>query len=105
MDREMFDVLIINGAGNPINLSLSFSGTTANYSTVVRGNNTSDSISVTMKLWKGGSVIKTWSSSGSGKVSMSKTAAVKRGQTYKLTVNATINGVAQPQQSVTRTCP
>ena len=32
-------------------------------------------------------------------------ASAGSGKTYKLTVNATINGVAQPQQSVTRTCP
>ena len=77
--------------------SLTFSGTTATCIASVRGDN--------VKLWKGASCLKTWTSSGTGSVSLSKTATVTSGKTYKLTVNATINGVAQPQQSITRTCP
>ena len=85
--------------------SLTFSGPTATCIASVRGDNATDSISMTVKLWKGASCLKTWTSSGTGSVSLSKTATVTSGKTYKLTVNATINGVAQPQQSITRTCP
>lgn len=34
-----------------------------------------------------------------------KNATVSKGKTYKLTVDYTVNGVKQPQKSVTRTCP
>ena len=88
-----------------VTLSMSFSGTTANCAAQVTGNNTSDSVSMTVKLWKGSTCLKTWTASGTGKASLSRTATVSHGQTYKLTVNAKINGVAQPQRSITKTCP
>ena len=85
--------------------SLSFSGTTATCKATVIADHSGDRISVTVKLWKGAACLKTWTASGNGSVSIQKTATVTSGQTYKLTVNATINGVAQPQRSITRTCP
>ena len=86
-------------------MNLTFSGTTATCSASVRADNATDTISMTVKLWQGATCLKTWTASGTGSASLSKTATVTRGKTYKLTVNATINGVAKPQQSVTRTCP
>ena len=88
-----------------ITMSLSFSGTTATCAAQVKGNNASDTVSMTVKLWKGNTCLKTWTASGSGNVSLSRTAIVSHGQTYKLTVNSKINGVTQPQKSITRTCP
>jgi len=85
--------------------NLTFSGTTATCSASVRGDNATDTISMTVRLWQGATCLKTWAANGTGSASLSKTATVTKGKTYKLTVNATINGVAQPQQSVTRTCP
>lgn len=84
--------------------SLTFSGTTATCAVRIRADNSTDAISVTMKLWKGNSCLQTWSARGTGTVTMSKTAAVTRGSTYKMTVDYTINGVKQTQKSVTNTC-
>ena len=82
---------------------LSFSGTTATCSVIIRsGASSTDKISV--KLWNGRTCLKTWTASGTGRVSLSKTATVSKGKTYKLTVDYTVNGVKQPQKSVTRTC-
>ena len=84
---------------------LSFSGTTATCSVIIRsGASSTDKISVTAKLWNGRTCLKTWTASGTGRVSLSKTATVSKGKTYKLTVDYTVNGVKQPQKSVTRTC-
>ena len=84
---------------------LSFSGTTATCSVIIRsGASSTDKISVTAKLWNGRTCLKTWTASGTGRVSLSKTATVSKGKTYKLTVDYTVNSVKQPQKSVTRTC-
>lgn len=85
--------------------SLTFSGTTANCSVVVRADSTSDEISVTMKLWIGSRCIAIWSDSGNGYVYISKTADAASGVTYTLTADVTINGVARPQVSVSERCP
>ena len=85
--------------------NLTFSGTTATCTESVRADNATDAVSMTVKLWQGASCLKTWTASGTGSASLSKTATVTKGKTYKLTVDAKINGVAQPQQSITRTCP
>lgn len=87
------------------NYSLSFSGTTATCMANVRGNNSADQLSVTVKLWNGNTCLKTWTASGSGNLRLSKTAAVSKGKTYKMTVDYTVNGVKQPQKSTTKTCP
>lgn len=84
--------------------SLSFSGTTANCSATVYGNDNSDTITVTMKLWDSGTCLKTWRDTGEGSVKLSETYGVSKGKTYKLTVDATINGLVQPTASVTKTC-
>lgn len=85
--------------------NLTFSGTTATCTASLRTDKASDAISMTVKLWQGTTCLKTWSTSGTGSVSLSKTATVSKGKTYKLTVDSKINGVAQSQQSITRTCP
>ena len=84
--------------------TLTFSGTTANCAVKIRVDKTTDTISVTMKLWKGNSCLQTWNANGTGRVTVSKTATVTKGSAYKLTVDYTINGVKQTQKSVTNTC-
>ena len=84
--------------------TLTFSGTTANCAVKIRADKTTDTISVTMKLWKGNSCLQTWNANGTGRVTVSKTATVTKGSAYKLTVDYTINGVKQTQKSVTNTC-
>lgn len=84
---------------------LSFDGTTANCSVTVIGENTSDSISIIMKLWQGNSCIATWSTSGKGYVQFSRSKNVTEGLQYKLTADITINGIAKPTFSDYGTCP
>lgn len=87
-----------------INHSLSFSGTTATCSASVRAE-PSDSVSVVAKLWSNGICRETWSGKGTGVARTGGTKTVSRGTSYTLTIDATINGVTQPRQSVTKTCP
>lgn len=87
-----------------ISPSLSFSGTTANCTVSIRGNATSDPIKVTMALWNGSTEIASWDGSGTGNVFLSKTATAVKGRSYKLTVDVTINGAAQPRAVVTAIC-
>lgn len=84
---------------------LTFSGTTATCKAEVYADNVSDQITVTMKLWHNGSLLKSWTKSGTMSVKMTKTATVAKGKTYKLTVDVSINGIVQPQKSITKTCP
>lgn len=83
---------------------LSFNGTTAICTIYVRADKSTDPISVTAKLWTGSTCLKTWVLSGKGSIREDRDATVSRGKTYKLTVDYTINGVKQPQKSVTKTC-
>ena len=85
--------------------NITFSGTTATCTASVRADNATDTISMTVKLWQGATCLRTWTASGTGSASLSRTATVTSGKTYKLTVNAKVNGVAYPQQSISRTCP
>lgn len=84
--------------------SLSFEGTTAKCQVTVVGNSTSEVIGVTVKLWYGSTCLQTWTASGNGYVVLSKTATVTAGRTYKMTVDVTINGVAENRISKTGTC-
>lgn len=84
---------------------ISFSGTTATCTVIVRGEKADDAISVTAKLWQGSTCLKTWNTSGTGVVQLSKPVTVEKGKTYKLTADVTINGVKQATKSTTATCP
>ena len=85
--------------------SLSFSGTTANCSVVARADHVSDSISVTLKLWRGTTLLKTWSNSGNLIVTISDTYTVTSGYIYKLTADVTVNSTVYPTVSVSKYCP
>lgn len=84
--------------------SITFDGTTATCKVIARGENASDAVTVTAKLWQGNTCLKTWTASGTRNVTLSKTATVQKGKTYKLTADVTINGVKQTMKSVTGTC-
>lgn len=83
---------------------LTFSGTKANCFVSVTGNASTNQLEVTMKLMYGTSCIASWSSEGTGYVTMNKTATVTTGRTYKLVVEVTENGVAMDPVYVTGTC-
>lgn len=84
--------------------NLTFSGTTANCSVSFYGNNVSEYIVVTLKLFQGNNLVKQWSKAGSGGVSLSGTCTVTKGVTYRLTAEVMINGTYVPTHSVTETC-
>ena len=77
--------------------SLAFNGSSGVFSVTVSSIKSTDPISVTAKLWRG-------TASGSGRVKMEKNFAAIKGNTYKVTVDYTINGVKQPQKSTTGIC-
>lgn len=85
--------------------TLAFNGTTATCTAYVRGNSATDTVAATVKLWTGSTCLRTWTARAKTSVKIEETATVSRGKTYKLTVDYTVNGVKQPQKSVTRTCP
>ncbi len=57
-----------------------------------------------MKLWNGNQCIATWTARDTSLLSLSETATVKRGQSYTLTVDYTIEGTAKPRLSTSGTC-
>ena len=78
---------------------LTINGTTANCYVKLTGNS-DDELSVTLTLWCGESIVDTWSDSGTGSVTIDEDCTVVRGNTYRLVMIYRINGVLQPQVSV-----
>ena len=91
-------------APSPI-LDLSFDGTTAVCYANCRGDRATDRVSATMTLYQGSRELDSWSGSGTWQVSLSGEHRVVSGQTYRLEVTYSINGVEQTPRSTTRTCP
>ena len=89
---------------NTIILRLSFSGTTATCSVTITSDSTNDEIEAAIKLWQGSTCVATWQESGSGYIIFKDTTTVIKGKTYELTVDVTINGVAQTQASTSGKC-
>lgn len=83
---------------------LTFTGTTAQCEVVVYGNSGDDAISVTAKLYQGGTLLKTWKKSGTGYVKLSESTTVTRGLAYILETTVTINGVKQYVPLVNKPC-
>lgn len=91
-------------AATTIRPTISFSGTTANCKVTIIGDTSSDHLEVTLKLVYGNRIIDSWTSEGYGYVTMSQTATVNTGRTYKLVVEVIANGVAKDPVYVTGTC-
>ncbi|RKJ67413.1 hypothetical protein [Roseburia sp. 1XD42-69] len=88
-------VSIMSVQNNRCMLNLSFNSKTASCQLVVKGRNGTSSISGTLKLYDSteGKTVKTWSISKSGSVySGTKTAAVKKGHSYKLSFSGKVYG-------------
>lgn len=83
--------------------TLTISGTTAKCTAMVWAG-TSDTIDITMRLYRGNTCLHTWTKSGAGGVNLGKTVTVTKGYTYTLTVDPIINGVSQPQASDSKYC-
>lgn len=88
----------------PASLSLSFNGTTANCEVSATASNMNQSISATIKLYRGNTCLHTWTVSDTGYLDFSETWPVTSGYTYKLTADLTINGTTYPTVSTTRAC-
>ena len=83
--------------------TLKIEGTTAYCVGKYNSGNRNDAISITVTLMQGSKEIASWSASGKGSVTISKTCKVETKKTYKLGLSATVNGVAKPDVSVTAT--
>lgn len=64
-----------------------------------------DTITVTMKLWQGDTLVESWTQTGTSEIIMSKTCEVSRLKTYTLEVSGTCGGVAFGPVSVSKRCP
>lgn len=84
--------------------NLTYSGTTATCTVRISGGSATNCLEATIKLWNGNTCIKTWTATGDGYIIFSKTATVTTGNTYTLTVDWSIDGVAQATSSVSKKC-
>lgn len=84
---------------------LSFVGTTAECTAYCRGDKATDKITATLTLYQGNTVVDSWSASGTFRVTISEKYSAKKGNSYKLTLSWSVNGVRQPTTSVTGRCP
>ena len=91
-------------AATTIRPTISFSDTTANCKVTIIGDTSSDHLEVTLKLMYGNRIIASWTSEGYGYVTMSKTATVIPGRTYKLVVEVFECGKTHNPVYVTGTC-
>ena len=86
-------------------VSLSFDGSQAICAAWYTANSTSDALDVTLSLYRGNTLVASWNKTGTGSTSLSKRCTVQSGKTYTLVMQCSINGVAQPTLSTTKTCP
>lgn len=86
-------------------VSLSFDGSKAVCAAWYTADNTSDALDVTLSLYRGSTLVKSWSRAGIGTVSVSERCGVQSGKTYTLTMQYSVNGVPQPDLSTTKTSP
>lgn len=84
--------------------ALSFTGTTANCSATIYGGSTNADIAAVISLKNGNDCIKTWKESAVGYLYFTDTVSVTRGQSYTLSVDATIDGKTLPTASTSNTC-
>ena len=82
---------------------LTFDGTEATCELKVVGE-TGDEIEATLSLWRGSTMLATWSKEGTSYVRISQTKTVTKGYTYTLKADVTINGVAYDQNTVSGKC-
>lgn len=85
-----------------ISPKLEFSGTTANCEVVIISSG--DDIDATLELWRGSTLVDSWSSEGTSYVSISGKCNVTKGVTYTLTVSGTIGGEPIDYDGIKRTC-
>lgn len=87
-----------------IDPGLSFDGTTAQCSLIVCSDYLTDSISATIKLYRGTTCIKTWVRSSTGYLSFYEEVTAIKNREYTLEAVVTINGITKSPLTVTNTC-
>lgn len=87
---------------NSVDCTLDFVGNTAICSCEISTDHSNDWISATMELWKGNTVLNSWSSTGSESITMTQIANVTRYSTYRLKIYYTVNGIAQSSVEISR---
>lgn len=80
--------------------SLTISGTTATCEVDYKSANTTDTVKVTLALWCGDNIVDSWTETGTGRVVMSETCKVVKGNTYDLVMMPVVNGVAKSTVTV-----
>ena len=85
-------------------LTLTFDETTAVCEASCRGDKSTDYIKATLTLYQGSTYVTSWSSEGIYRAIVTGQRSVTRGKSYTLKLNYSINGVTQPEQSVTKRC-
>lgn len=83
--------------------TLKIEGTTAYCVGKYNSGNRNDAISITVTLMQGSKEIASWSASGKGSVTISKTCKVETKKTYKLVLSATVNNQSKYGTSETLT--
>lgn len=83
--------------------SLTFAETTAECKVVIMGNSSSDDITAVIKFWENGRCLETWNEDATGILNFRTTVEVSKGNTYKLTVDAVIDGEEQPTAYIEKT--
>lgn len=81
--------------------TLRISGNTAYCEAIFRSGNRDNDISVTLTLKYGTDTIGSWSVSGKGSVTISESKTVLAKGSHTLVLDATVNGIAQPEVVVT----
>lgn len=83
--------------------ALTFAETTAECKVAIYGNSNSDDITAVIKFWENGRCLETWNEEATGFLNFKTTVEVSKGNTYKLTVDAVIDGEEQPTAYIEET--
>lgn len=84
--------------------TLTFSGTTANCSVIINGEE-GDDIDAVMSLYRGSTLVRSWPGEGTTAIYISGSASgLTKGVAYTLKVTGTVDGVAFSSTPLTKTC-
>lgn len=87
-----------------IAIDLSFENNIAHCRLDVSGNQLTDSISATIKLYRGNTCVQTWERSASGFLNFSEYFPAIANAEYTLEAVVTVNGVTEPAVTKTKIC-
>lgn len=84
-------------------IRLTFDDTTASCVVAISGSK-NNYISAVVTLWSDNQCIGTWEQAQSGYINIKEDVSVTKGQHYTLKADYTVDGIAQPQLSTSKTC-